>query len=98
MTDTLTRQMIQGRIDAIRENVRERDGRELSGREVAYLRRRLLLDAGIAEAAEDLPVAPADMSKDGGDRGQDRVVGMAHEGHQDMQGHLEPPRREDTSA
>jgi len=37
--DTFARQRIQARIDAIRANVRERDGRELTAAEVAKLRR-----------------------------------------------------------
>lgn len=36
--DTFTRQRIQTRIDAIRANIRERDGREMTAVEVAKLR------------------------------------------------------------
>ena len=37
--DTFTRQRIQVRVDAIRANIQERDGREMTAAEVAKLRR-----------------------------------------------------------
>lgn len=43
--DTFARQRIQARINAIRANIRERDGRDLTGAEVAKLRRLLEREA-----------------------------------------------------
>jgi len=37
--DTFARQRIQARVEAIRANVQERDGREMTAAEVAKLRR-----------------------------------------------------------